>query len=39
VRRFVALTFVVDHEAPVVEGQPAPKRLRHGRSVPRALGA
>jgi hypothetical protein len=30
---FVAFTFVVDHHAPVVEGQPAPEWLFHGRSV------
>ena len=30
---FVALTFVVDHESPVVEGEQAPKGLIHGRRV------
>jgi hypothetical protein len=38
VRRFVALTFVVDHEAPVVEGQPAPKRLVMGEAYRGRLG-
>jgi hypothetical protein len=33
---FVPLAFVVDHEATVVEGQPAPEGPFHGRSVLRS---